>query len=628
MSSDLTTETMSEHENRSDRIEFRRKIMQVFNIRPTTKIEIDYNYTNTKFEDFDVSYLSESESDNCICDGDDNDNRDYSDSDSDSEDDSDSNDDSDVDDVQNNSNENEENMDMTGIDFKRKYSDVKFYKLTEKDFTFNDGLNVDQNSCDGKYSDGLYFCGSYEAYYDGTIPYYIWNVEIPDDARVNVFSIHDVKMYKADKIILKNKRRYVDFIVINYINELYNAEFDDIDSIFNKMVLSYSTFISDNNCEEYDFDGCFLTALDLNVKLIEKLPESAMSYKIRKFIASDFPQYMHVFKNLSEQQLEHCIILNSLCYQYINKEQRTTKLAELAVNLNPEVIEFIPPSEFTPTIIKSIENFPQYYKFIPNEYRTIEMTRRYLRSDNPEEKYIDKCFMKDQDISRKVVELNGCRLKDVPYKNIDYNLCQIAVKRKGAYAFIPLEFVDQDIFYQMLEVTDSLMLNLLNENYNEKFINLDLLYRIMDIKTTKKMEIMEALSSKYDVFAQLIIDNIFDIITSTAHGDYPRLLSLIHYVCNKTNKSKDEKMEIIINAIKNGLPFCDSQNRDYIYLIPYDRIDEIVAVRGPAIMEQIPKRYRSDKLYITCMKKHGMTLDQIPEEYHTSDLIEFFNTKN
>lgn len=101
---------------------------------------------------------------------------------------------------------------LSGLEFKRTYSNTNFYKLTNRienhhEFQFHDGLNIDTNefkpsgSCS---KGGLYFVEENKVYkwiyYDICIGsmHYIRKVEIPDDARVYI----ENDKFKADKFIL------------------------------------------------------------------------------------------------------------------------------------------------------------------------------------------------------------------------------------------------------------------------------------------------------------------------------------------------------------------------------------------------------------------------------------------
>ena len=112
---------------------------------------------------------------------------------------------------------------MAGYEFKLKYPNTKFYKLTNEsechnNFQFKDGLNVDTikfNPLGECYPGGLYFTelnkiSCWISYIDIM---YIREVEIIDDSVVKI----EQNKFKTDKFILKNKQLISDF---EYWNDL------------------------------------------------------------------------------------------------------------------------------------------------------------------------------------------------------------------------------------------------------------------------------------------------------------------------------------------------------------------------------------------------------------------------
>jgi hypothetical protein len=108
---------------------------------------------------------------------------------------------------------------VLGSKFKEMYKNCSVVKLTNEscchnDFQFVEGLNEDVNEFN--YAevcgpDGLYFCTERdsEQWFDYLEDItYVWDVEIPDDARVCVY---DEKI-KSNKFVLSNKRTLPEFI--------------------------------------------------------------------------------------------------------------------------------------------------------------------------------------------------------------------------------------------------------------------------------------------------------------------------------------------------------------------------------------------------------------------------------
>ena len=104
---------------------------------------------------------------------------------------------------------------ITGKQFNEIYYNEKFIKLTNhtcihNKLKFKEGLNEDLvpfNPSRECKKGGLYFCNiddftDWIEYSDKKM-YYMWNVKIPDDAKVVVME----NKIKCDKFILSNKRR-------------------------------------------------------------------------------------------------------------------------------------------------------------------------------------------------------------------------------------------------------------------------------------------------------------------------------------------------------------------------------------------------------------------------------------
>jgi hypothetical protein len=107
---------------------------------------------------------------------------------------------------------------VPGAYFNEMYANCRVVKLTNEscihnEFEFKEGLNVDINAFQYDQEcgpDGLYFCTERDTEYwlDYRDVAFVWDVEIPDDARV---SVYDNKI-KADRFILSNKRTVIDFL--------------------------------------------------------------------------------------------------------------------------------------------------------------------------------------------------------------------------------------------------------------------------------------------------------------------------------------------------------------------------------------------------------------------------------
>lgn len=94
---------------------------------------------------------------------------------------------------------------FSGKEFNEFYN-YSFIKLTNRKcihngYKFVEGLNIDTNETKGIYFTTIDNAGKW-LFYNDNIMYYIWDIEIPNNAVVNV----DKNGYKTDKIILKRKK--------------------------------------------------------------------------------------------------------------------------------------------------------------------------------------------------------------------------------------------------------------------------------------------------------------------------------------------------------------------------------------------------------------------------------------
>ena len=207
---------------------------------------------------------------------------------------------------------------LSGADFKKRFADKKFVKLTKRTenhngFRFTTGLNTDTvafNPSDECQPGGIYFCelekiGQW-VQYDQTHCVNYRMIEFPDDARVYV----EEDKFKADKLILGEKK---DIWSDEKICELIVSR--------NGRMLKYVKEPTEKICElavsQYGL------ALQYVKKQTEKICELAV------FRSGSALQYV---KEQTEKICELAVSQNGLALEYV-KEQ-TEKICELAVKQN------------------------------------------------------------------------------------------------------------------------------------------------------------------------------------------------------------------------------------------------------------------------------------------------------
>lgn len=140
---------------------------------------------------------------------------------------------------------------VPGSAFKEMYQNCQIVKLTNEScchngFEFKEGLNEDVNAFNYAEEcgpDGLYFCTERdsERWFDYLEDItYVWDVEIPDDARVCVY---DEKL-KADKFVLSNRRTLAEFIT-NKVRVMVHTTGRTYDEIYN-YIDENSDFLGDD----------------------------------------------------------------------------------------------------------------------------------------------------------------------------------------------------------------------------------------------------------------------------------------------------------------------------------------------------------------------------------------------
>ena len=165
-------------------------------------------------------------------------------------------------------------MSVSGKKFAEMFENCKVIKLTNEScchngFQYVEGLNMDTNVFDSTRvcgPDGLYFCTESNAQrwfdYVSNITY-VWDVEIPEDARVCVYE----DKLKADKFILSNKRTLAQFIS-ERVRKMVHTERPS------EEVFEYISNLDEFICDEYDvLNDPMIDLLNIDPAVYYTMPE-------------------------------------------------------------------------------------------------------------------------------------------------------------------------------------------------------------------------------------------------------------------------------------------------------------------------------------------------------------------
>jgi ribosomal protein S14 len=138
---------------------------------------------------------------------------------------------------------------------------------------------------------------------------------------------------------------------------------------------------------------------------------------------------------------ELAVICNATSLQYVPLNMRTFKLCMLAIHLNPDVIIHVPEKYCTLDMYVRASNYGIHLKYIPPDYRTLEICCNCFRSLSRTKLPDDfLAFLPTDlrgDMHEKILKENGLNLKYVHSVAMTQTLCNIAVRQN----FMALEFV-------------------------------------------------------------------------------------------------------------------------------------------------------------------------------------------
>jgi hypothetical protein len=520
---------------------------------------------------------------------------------------------------------------VSGAQFNQMFNNCSLVKLTNatschNGFQFVEGVNVDSNEF--KYDeecgpDGLYFCRQKDAEnwfnYGHSDMKYVWDVVIPDDARVCIYE----RKLKADHFILTNKRSLATLAAEKVRTMVYT-------DVSTSEIVSYLTrHFNHEMLNEPEVVEAMVDLIEIRPDAFAEMDDVLKTPKVRNAAAKLYDQaYLYMdqddFEDNSEALVLQCVYTNPQIFSEIEEEHKTNAVCAAAFE-------------------GSVKNYEQ----IPEEHKTLDMSKTYLFANSDGTSYIPVAHKNhyemvdavldcnpydvkniefrnlNKDRCMKIVREDGMLISAIPFSMIDYDICLEAVKTSSyAYSAVPMQFRDQDLAATLVEFHPDCLADLPSD-----LITLSMIERSVmdDAAHLKKLNFDGAHSGVRD----LIMDNL-DILI-----DYePKVV--VHLPKNMVSNEyalraikADNKvfwyinqeftdLDFIVEAVKNGVAFR---------AIPRERLTmellkDLVRSRD-GLIEEISSRFLSDALYIEAIAVHNYDHTKIEAQYMTTALSNY-----
>jgi hypothetical protein len=519
---------------------------------------------------------------------------------------------------------------ISGYHFNQMFQNCSLVKLTNASschngFQFVEGLNVDTN--DFKYDeecgpDGLYFCRESDAEnwfnYGHSDMKYVWDVIIPDDARVCIYE----RKIKADKFILSNKRSLATMASDKMRQMLYTGE--DTSTILSYLQNNYDADLIDEP-----------EVVQSLVDMVEMRPESF----------SEMDDYLKVHRVCATAAK-----LYDQAYLYMDQDDFDCDdgLILQCVYTNPQIFSSLEEEHKTQSVcVAAFEGDVSNYEYIPDEYKTLSMTKNYLFANPDGTSHVPRSLKNHPDLTDLVLECNPYDIKEIEYKNLtkarcmrsveedgmnilsipfailDYDICLEATKSSPyAYVSVPLQFRDQHMAETLVEFHPDALADLPAD-----LINFSMIERVvMDSSAhLKKLDF----SGIHAPLERMITDRLSELIEYdpmiVVHLPR-RMVSNAHTLqAVETNEKvfwhinqEFTDLDFVVEAVKRGVAFR-AIPRDHLTM---DLLKDLVRSRE-GLIDEISTRYLSDVLYIEAIKAHNYDHTKIDPQYMTLTLQNF-----
>ena len=519
----------------------------------------------------------------------------------------------------------ETDISISGKKAKEIFNGVPLVKLTNGSCVHNgmkfvEGCNVDRNVFDPTRTcgpDGLYFCKQDDIMmwldygYDSMV--YMWDVELPDDARV---VIYDDKL-KSDKFILSNKKPISHHLYIKIMGMIE----EDTKS---QVVFDFINELPSAIIPSDDMQMIYQTILNHDPSSIQFLPEDMFTYEVCLYAAKNYTCAYEYIKNhyLSHEILFECVKKNNILYCDLPDGYISTEMSQWMFR-------------------QDVYN----YELLPDEHKTLDMTIKYLTEcsplgprRNPEiNDYVPYKFENHPEVILKMIHNNGMHLQNLNYFEKTDIICRLAIKSNGmAIEFVPLPLVDFYMCYDAVNenvqayqfVPDCFRNQELKEMMIKKSPSLINTLPICDI--TRDM-IMSVLLDDLNILQflpnnqhikNLFANNMCDFIDECAdlymyvpkeYFSYDHALYMIAINPKAFNSFRFLGSKFTLDCVKNSkLHFKHIPTQS----VTCKLLKELVLCRG-SIINELPDRFLFPELYEICIKEHWMKHNAVPKQFLT-----------
>ena len=524
---------------------------------------------------------------------------------------------------------------ISGAQFKDMFNNCSLVKLTNatsnhNGFQFTEGLNIDVNEF--RYDkecgpDGLYFCRASDAEnwfnYGHSDMKYVWDVEIPDDARVCIYE----RKLKADKIILSNKRSLASMASDKMRQMLYTGE-----STYK--ILSYL---------QRNYDADLIDEPEVVKSLIDMVEMRPESF-------SEMDDYLKVSPVCAVAARVY-----SDAYHYMDQDDFDCDDALLlqCVYTNPQIFECMDDEHKTNAVcVAAFEGDIDNYEFIPDEFKTVEMTRSYLFANPDGTSYVPADLKNHPDLTDLVLECNPYSVKEIDFRNLTHERCLKAVEEDGmvlsaipfallnydicleavksssyAYSSVPVQYRDQKMASTLVEFHPECLADLPAD-----LITYDMIERaVMD--TSAHLTKLD-FDSAHAGIRNLIVDNLEYLIAYdpmiVVHLPKSMVSNERALQAVETNdkvfwliNQEFTDLDFVVDAVKRGVAFRAIPREN----LTMDLLKDLVRSRD-GLIDEIPSRYLSDILYMVAIKAHNYDVAKIEKQFMTLSLRNFIATIN
>ena len=457
---------------------------------------------------------------------------------------------------------------------------------------------------------------------------YVYNVLIPSDATVTVYPYK----FKTNKVYLTNKNTLNGYIVSMLI-DICSSEYSN-EIIIEKMIgiISNTTYILTTE----QINSFYIIMLEKDVELIRFVPLEHYTYEICMFLAKNHGDGYNLTIQVWEwsEIIYECVKSFPMTYLTLNDIHKTPEMAQIVFDY-------------------SVTN---YEKILP-EHITIDMSIGYCKWQFFDYKYVPRTHYNHPDIIDKIIESFGMNLCYIEYRNKSYELCRIAVKKDGlALYYVPYYTIDEDMCIDAIIDNYSAYTYVPTHFRTEKFNMMYLKYANTyeafsyigyENITHNMMLLILSLNARpikllltNNKFIELLKENMIEYIKNDINKHLPVILDINElplYIFRRDSALEYSKkyntnvfcniytdVEFQTECVKNGSHFLNLENK----FQTFDRIIELIKFRSSVIWE-IPSNMLCDTFFITLMKEHKVSIDVIPYEYITANVVkESLNSKD